>query len=498
MNLKVIIILIIIACTACKPRTNINTNEQKLAAQIAQEEQDKQEREQTFKQNIPAVSDTMPLWFRYKENRSIAKNNPPLLINVVAARENIKPLKYSELGKSVRYTYLKHPTDSLFFKHGAKILFTKSNIICTTWKGIARFDLQGQYIEMICIDGQKAIYDEKRGSGYVTTELMNKYVGSAGRVSAIGDQIFYRYVNNLKEEAWLMEYNVSPGNQSLLFPSSFEKKNMNGKGTKIAKLPSGRRTGNIFVLDENHWLTKRRKMASSKSGYFMTVHSLSGDTVCSLKDYDPITNFSSSVYRGVERGDIYKLHGKVHVRQNFNDTVYWFESTHRLIPKYVFNLGEKGVSTSEEAITPKYSLVDKYVYSSIVETKGFLFLLYTQDYSCPNNAKTGSLKYNRFVLNKKTGEQFHAYVDAEPYMPNKKKTWPSAPQTNIINDLDFGPSQWPYTQTENGQIYFQISGKDLKKHVNNNQNSLNHTNRKKLEMIATHCKNYDVLLMIIE
>lgn len=156
------------------------------------------------------------------------------------------------------------------------------------------------------------------------------------------------------------------------------------------------------------------------------------------------------------------------------------------------------MESSTEAITPKFNLKDKFVYDEVMETKNFLFFMYTQDYACPNTAKNGTLMYNRFVLNKKTGEQFHAYVDAEPYMPNIKMTWPRPPQTNIINDLDYGPARWPVTQTENGKIYFQISGKDLKEHVQKNQKNQIQSNKELLISIANHCSDEDVLLMIIE
>jgi hypothetical protein len=83
-------------------------------------------------------------------------------------------------------------------------------------------------------------------------------------------------------------------------------------------------------------------------------------------------------------------------------------------------------------------------------------------------------------------------------MPNKKMTWPSPPQKNIINDLDFGPARWPISQTENGKIYYQLSGKDLKEHVQKNQSNSIQTNREQIENIAKSCSDNDVLLMIIE
>jgi len=506
MNSKFLILFtVVVLFSACKSRNKISIEEQKLTSRILQEEDEKEtlRKERTASINSKGNSNAI----RLEENRSVDPQRPPVILNIPEARNKIKPVKYSELGSSVHYVLLKHPSDSLFFKHGAQILFTKSNIITSTWRGIGRFDLQGNFIEMICNDGQKFIVHPS-GHMMVTPEVRNAYMGSNGKVFAIDNQIFYQYVDNPNKESFLLKYDVSPDNQTLIMPGSNEEKKMNGKGIIVSRFPNHDGNSmttsfqwngnNLTLLDEEHWFVTSGKFQSSKSGNFMTIHSLNGDTVCSLKEHDPLKNLTSSTYRGIESGDNYKLNGYRYFRQNFNDTIYRFEGTNRLVPVYVIDLGEKGLESSTEAITPSYSLKDKFVYNQSFETKNFLFFLYTQDYSCQNTAKNGTLKYNRFVLNKKTGEQFHAYIDAEPYMPTGKMIWPQAPEKGIINDLDFGPAQWPEEQTESGQIYLQLTGNDLKEHVQKNKSNSNTTNREQLKMLAGKCSGDDIILMIIE
>lgn len=479
---------------ACKSRNKLNTDEQKLSAQIIQEEEEKEALKLERQTSIKLKKGSAVM--RLQEDRSVEGNKPPLLLDIPGTRSIIKSVNYSELGNSIRYVFLRHPNDSTFLKHGVRILFTQSNIIVSSWKGIGRFDKHGEFIEMICTDGKKFEIDEERGISWSNKEITDAYVGSQGPVSAIGDRLFYKYVDNTNKEAYLMEYNASTGTQSFLMPQQNEQEGMNGKGKIVANLAGGKSKGNITFLDNEHWFTNNRKFQSSKTGIFMTVYSLSGDTVCTMKDHDPVLNFGNSTYRGVESGDNYKLNGKLHIRQNFNDTVFYFQDANRLVPKYVINLGEKGVQSSREAISPKISLKDKFVYKGIVETNDFLFFNYTQDYACPNTARSGTLKYNRFVLNKKSGEMYHAYIDDAGIIP--ERGWPSPPQTNIINDLDFGPARWPTTVDENGNVYFQVSGKDLKKHVKENQSNPLLNNRHKLESLASKCSDDDVLLMIIE
>lgn len=470
--------------------------EQELNEQILQDERENETQIQKRQASISLQQTTALL--RLKEDRSIDPTKPPLVLDIPAARTNVKALKYSSLGKSIRYVFLKHPSDSTFFKHQTRILFTQSNIIASTWKGIARFDKQGQFIEMICNDGQKFVIDAKLNALYTSPEMVKQYVGSQGSVSAIGDRLFYTYVDNPNKEAYFMEYDASLGKQSFLMPQQNEQNRLNGKGEIIANLSGSKSKGAITLLNEDHWFSTTKKFESSKTGVFMTVHSLSGDTVCTMKDYDPVSNFSNSSYRGVEDGDNYLLSGKIHIRQNFNDTVFYFGNARRLVPKYVIHFGKNGVQSSQDAISPKVSLKDKFVYKGIVESNDFLFFTYTQDYECPRTARDGTLKYNRFVLNKSTGEQFHAYIDAKPYTSTKTMTMPSSPQINSINDLDFGPSRWPISVDNKGHLYVQLSGEELKIHVNENQCHPNTTNRQKLETLASNCSANDLLLMIIQ
>lgn len=495
MKLQLAIITLLLIFVGCKNSRKLNVDEQKLVEQIAQEEGEKA-LDETTESTIATKCDTTIL--RVEEDRSIDERYPPIKLTILESRENIKPVRYSDFGKSVRYIFLKHPTDTSFFRHGARVKFAKSNIIVGTSSGLARFDLNGQFVEMICKDGKKFTVDKSSGMLMATRELMSKYVGSKGDFSVVGDRVFYKYVDNPNGKAWLMEYDASPGKQTLLMPGSFENNNFQGKGEKRSTLEPKGREG-IVLLDNNHMLTQQRKFASSKSGIFMTVHALNGDTVCNFRDHDPVTNFSSSVYRGVESGSLYSCNGKMHFRQNFNDTIYRFEGVNRVIPRYVIDAGEKGISSSTEGITPSYNLSEKYVSQNIFETKDLFIYTYSQDYSCPATAKGGSLKFNKFVLNKRTGEQFHAFIDADPYLAEGvKMAWPSSPQKGIENDLDFGIARWPYRKTLNDKVFNIIYGKALKKHVKKNTSCTNLKNKELLESIAQNCADNDVIIMIIE
>jgi hypothetical protein len=151
-----------------------------------------------------------------------------------------------------------------------------------------------------------------------------------------------------------------------------------------------------------------------------------------------------------------------------------------------------------EGINPKFSLKEKYVPQSIFENNEFLIFTYSLDYDCPNTARKGTLKYSKFICDKTTGEMYHAYLDENPYLPKGKRNWPSAPNKNIVNDLDAGPAFWPTTITENNNIYFNMSGTKFKEHVKSEKFKNSTLNKELPQKIASECKEDDTILIIIE
>ncbi len=199
---------------------------------------------------------------------------------------------------------------------------------------------------------------------------------------------------------------------------------------------------------------------------------------------------------------MYRFKERLYFRQNFNDTIYCFEALNRVNPIYVIDFGKKKIKSSMEGINPKYDLKDKYIVQDIWETVKYVFLFYTQDYVCPNNAKSGSLLYNCFVYNKINGETFHAYINEPAILSKPKKSMlppgPITPQEGIVNDLDYGIATWKFKQTDDGKLYRLIKGKDIKNHIHSNPKNTNLENKELLEKIAENSKDDDLFLMIIK
>ena len=113
-----------------------------------------------------------------EEDRSIDEDNPPIILDIIEARKTIDNIKVSQFANSLRYIKLSHPFDSDFLEK-AKISLTKHGLVAKVENGIALFDKKGNFVEMICRDGEKYV-KTKEGYSFITTEILEKYIGSVG------------------------------------------------------------------------------------------------------------------------------------------------------------------------------------------------------------------------------------------------------------------------------------------------------------------------------
>lgn len=494
-----LIVAFVVALTSCKSRNKLSSNEKELTAEVAKKEAElaaQKAKEEAAEKTIHISSE-----LQQQENRSIDVAKPPVVLDIIEARSRIKPFKYSMIAEKVKYVVLRHPSDSSYFERGADITVTPNNIITDVrYKEIVRFDKQGNFVEPICNNRTEGL---KEPNPYVFRrgDLKN-YQGSLGRLVNLGDKLFFAYGGFYDEQLKLICYDASPGNKTLDIGNSSENQKKRFKGNTVSKINKAQRR-NLFMLDEKHFLNESGKMKSSKTGYFMAIYSINGDTVCALKDHDPIVNFTGSVMRNPDDGGKYRCNGRVYFRQSYNDTVFEIKSSNRFIPRYVINYGEKGFNGANDGINPGVNLKEKFVPGSYVETKRFIFITYTQDYRCPNTANSGSLKYNKYVYDKQTGESFHAYIDAKPYVPKRTKDmlgapWPSEPQNTIENDLDAGLAYWPRKLTDDGTIYFGIKIKTLKKHVKSKAFNKTGVNAQLLMKLAEKGTDRDYVVMLLK
>ncbi len=446
----------------------LKSNEKTLGQQILTEEEqlayEAEFRAVTEKQLADSLA-KLPKGYRIPENRHIDPEHPPVIIDISGYRTNPQKIKLSQLFTKIDYILLEPVPDSSFYKQGNTGFLANDNFLygCSA-NGIVQYNNEGKFIKYICKNDYH--YTQINGYEMVTEQDWSMFKGSS-QPGLLNNKLFYRYENRAAGIALLMKYDEHSDDVRMSLPTPETKNDeISRLGVTVAKLavrknalmrPEFVPLGNLFVGN----ILIRKSLNGLKN--FLSVTNNKGDTICTFEDKDPIRNFSKSVYRGVDSGNSYLFNGRLNLRQAYNDTIYQLIPPNRLVPKYVFDFGNLGIKSASEGIDPGFSLKDKMVFHSLLETDHYLFITYTKDYECSNTAKNGTLKYSRLIYNKKSKILTPLYLDEPPFISEGNLTSPSAPDANVENDLDSMPFRWPKFVTAKGEPFSKISGNELLK-----------------------------------
>ncbi len=457
MKARMFFIISLILFTSCKQPNKLKLDEESIASEIILLEEERQNNlkfefgqiQQTGSSNI----------LRVKEDRSGNKDRPPIILDLIAARNNVQKVKASELFTGIDYIKLQPLPDSTFYEVGADFLMSDNFIYGYSLNGIAQYDLNGQFLKYICKN--ESYYTKYEGGVMTTREQAAMFVGALSPKLFQG-KLYYKYEDRPAKMAVYMEYEETGDLQVLNLSGLNENTgHIRGLGKPFMQL---QHIENFLRIHEMNPLgnglvgiADNRRGGAAKD--FLTITSSSGDTVCTFRDFDPIENYSKSLMRGAESAFDYMIDGILHVRQAYNDTIYQVVPPNRMVPKYVLDFGEFSIDSSLEGVDPGYDLSEKLLPDKFLETNKYLFLTYTKDYECPNTAKNGTLKYSRVVYDKSKNIIIPVYIDEAPVIPKGKMTWPEAPNINIENDIDDSPFIWPAMTTAFGVPFTWFSRK---------------------------------------
>lgn len=501
-----VILVCSLAFVACQPRNKLNSDEQKLAAQIKTEEQAKLDGV-VLNQNQPVVSDTLPSGFRFQEDRSVDPENPPEVIDIAGNIGNNKAIKFSDIGTKVRYIRLAPAPDSLFTYRRPTIQFTKSNIIATSQLATCVYSLSGEFIDIICKSELKEglgrtpptpkipyfskfhnIPKQFKGTRNSFSGIQNKGVAEIYDNNYSGEAIYFKFRDREEEKSYLMKYDVAKESKSLLLPGDSESKNLiTSKGENIASL-SEKSTFKYHILDENSKIGHQSKWNSTRNGIMLLLENMKGDTLCIFSEPERITNYDATVVRSVESGSKYFYENQFTYRSAFNDTVFRLIPPNRLLPVFVLNFG-KHKTTALEAIHPKYNLDNKFIINSWVETHKNIFIRYTENRTSINSLKNKTVKFYYACYFKNARELNHLPVDPLNYV------------YEIENDIDGGLSLWPKQINQEGKFYKSFEGWELKRHVKSDlfkQSNVPQERKEKLIQLAKAAGDAETIILIIE
>lgn len=496
---------------ACQ-NNKMKTDEKKLISKILSEEEklalveiDRLEHEKLLADSLAML----PKGFRFKENRSVDQQNPPVVIDIANSLDSIKEIKLSNVASNIEYIKMQPIPDSSIPKDlKLKYYFMDNYIVSSNLYGIHLYSKKGAYIRAIVknkLTGVKV--DVKKGRISILCAEYS-HIGGSINVWARGDNLFYSYRNSMIGQNMIMELDCSK--QHVALNTQFDPENPeaitglgkvcmdvnNGinkpekpvyaNGMIMASIDHFDKEFKVFNPDMNTYITK---LDDDK---MLGILSSKGDTLASFRKLEQVKNYTKRQMRGTDDGTQYEKGGNFFLRTDFNDTIFQVIPPNCLRPVYVLNLGQYKIS-KQAGVDPDVSLKGKIIPMSWADAKDYIFMTFSKDsYDCPRNRRKKDVKIYHALYSKK--DQKFQIVKAEP--------------TNyfldlLTNDLDGGVAVWPeaYMINKSGEIMVSLKGKELKNHIQSSEfkNSKSVLSKKEsLAIFANRCLDQDDILMIVK
>ncbi|MDE5423178.1 6-bladed beta-propeller [Ancylomarina sp. DW003] len=490
----------------------MKTDEKKLVNKILSEEKKLvlEEENRLEKERILADSIAkLPKGFRFKENRSIDRNYPPLVIDIANNLDSIKEIKLSNVASDIEYIKMQPiPDPSIPKDLKLKYYFMDNYIVASNLYGIHLYSKKGIYIRAIVKNQLRGLKIDQ-GKNRITIRCAEySHVGGSNSVWARGNNLFYNYRNSLTGQNMIMELDCSQ--QHVASYSGFDPENPNaitGLGNVCIDINHGKnkpekpiypngmistsidhfdKEFNVFNPDRNTYITQL------ENDKMLGVVSTKGDTLASFRKLEQVKNYTKRLMRGIDAGTQYESGGNFFFRTDFNDTIFQVIPPNNIRPVYVLNLGKYKIN-KQEGVDPDVSLKGKLMPLSFADAKDYIFLSFAADnHVCPKNIRNKSLKLYYAVYSKKN-HKLH-FVRSNPIDYNAEI---------LVNDLDGGVSVWAESHMINrkGEIMLALKGKDLKDHVKSTLYKSSSASLKKkehLKLFANSLSAKDDILMLVK
>jgi len=483
--LSFVIILSIGLAQGCKQKNPLGADEKALAKTILEEEALNQKGNSALKPEDPNHPSNTPVGLGLKEDRSVNLNHPPVILDVITSRNNIKQIKMSDVASYLRYVKLETPLDTNLLLGDLKLYFTEDGIITKGLMGLTHFSMKGKFLEVICAN-RMDITITPNGMNYSNRSLVGNPPFSG--ISVVNSRVYYRYDNNVEKTSHILSHQLSDI-QNIQLDLSENQNQTLGKGHRIGELVH--HTGfqgstHIIAIDENQWIDFHSKMISGSTGTLMVNYSLRGDTICAFSDYDRVVDFTSPQISMFEDEICYYYSGIPTIKVPYNDTLFRVISSNRLLPVYVIDFGPYKPSHME-GLNPRSDLSEKFLCRSFSENQEWIFFVYSQDH--PNNARRAGnpVKIHHTLFNKQSKTFFHnPVVESEEF--------------GMENDLDGGIPFWPDYVTPEGELMMQITGKQFRDYISSadfEQKVIPEDQRDRQVLMASSLKDNDHMLMFV-
>ena len=449
------------------------------------------------------TSDHIKNGIMFKEDRSVDPLHPPFIIDFAGSLDNIKEIHLSDVFTEIRYIRIQPPPDSAFKNFmGFRYYLTDNSIIAFNVFGLIQYSRDGSYISTIVKNEFTKI---EVTPNYIMSFYDMTFIGAySPNLKTTGNKLFYSYLNNIAGQEYLMEYDCSEFQLGLT--QKFDPENPDkilGSGKIIGDLnhgkakytPDKRNPGaEIYTIQATgmSWIDDNFYMKKLKGDDMMAIFNKDGDTLSAFTQHEKLINYTKNLQRGVDNGEQYEFNGKTFFRNAFNDTVFQVIPPNRLLPVYVFNVGNYKVSR-QQGVDPGFDLTGKIIPQDYAETDNFIFLTFVKDgYDCPNSRKDKKVKIFHAVYSKSTRQLSVLKGDPFDYKPEI-----------LGNDIDGGRPVWPssYMVSKNGEILIALKGKDLKERVKSEQfksSAAPELKKNALKQLAASVSDSEDILMIVK
>ena len=369
--------------------------------------------EEETKVTPPMEEEPLVPGIRYE---AVIKNEGGVRLDIEQALKNVRPMKMSEVGSSVKIVPLWAVDNSVPVPYKDDYLFLDT-------EGLYLLDSAYQKKRMLVKNVCRFILYEKNYA-YTYKYTLRKPLRVDEEKGIIQCQFLAR-----NEESGMATFSLEKlmKSDSVLHTQDYQ-----SLSPEVYPL--------LFTSDA--FITYKKN-----TGTFYT-HSFRGDTLCRFElmpDYLPTAD-----YRNGESISAYSLGGQHFVRLPYDDTVYRLVDNHTLQAVYQLDFGSLHHATGKEVISGA-NIDNAYQVKGWIETDKFIFIRMAQGHDSPNSRKENAVKLYSLVYNKETGEFFT--------LPQPKELTYASLEGDLLGGIDW----WPQTY-QDGKMYRYCSSALIKEH----------------------------------
>lgn len=415
---------------------------------------------------------------KYTESRETTAGNQLVTIDLESVGEN-KMLDLSQYYSHIEYVTITHPLAeqgiaffgntkyTIFFERGStmgdglnsSVFLSENNIVAGDNSfGYHCFNMQGEYIYTIA--SKKELPEFNLKSNTLTIQVNNNPELIQG-FSMLEDNCL---ITKLEHKKYTFNFhNVSTKKNYLTRPAS---------------------NGSSSLLSPEAYISYLYNPRNPNREAIMYSFNIEGDTLCKFMNYNSLFNEEKGVYTNPESSDFYRFNNQLTMHQAYNDTIFRVNEK-SLTPVFILNKGDKKPDVQTALKGDKQG---KIFINTLLETKDFFLIAYSENYDCPNTRKSGAVKF------------FYTYYDKKE---NKKYTIPatSFPEFFILhNGIPEGiPLLVNNAKIYKDKLYVSYTKRQLNEIAESEGfKSFSKNEQEKLKSLRDSLSDFELLIMILQ